>query len=323
MSAFLQSIVARARSLRKRVVFPEGDDERVRVAAERLARDKVVEPVLISSNNGIPGVSFVDPAASHKRETYASIYYARRRAKGLTEQEAHRIASKPLYLASLMLANGDADGLVGGALNTTAETVRAVIQCIGVHSDHRLVSSFMVLVHRDTQWGDRGVMIFADPAVVPDPTAHQLADIAIATAKNAARILTDVPRVALLSFSTKGSAAHPMAEKVIEAHRIVQVRAPDISVDGELQADAALVEAVGRSKSPGSPVAGRANVLIFPALDAANIGYKLAERLGGCLSLGPFLQGLNMPANDLSRGSSVDDIYYTTAITALQAEGVI
>ena len=323
MSAFLQSIVARARSLRKRVVFPEGDDERVRVAAERLARDEVVEPVLISSNNGIPGVSFVDPAASDKRETYASIYYARRRAKGLTEQEAHRIASKPLYLASLMLANGDADGLVGGALNTTAETVRAVIQCIGVHSDHRLVSSFMVLVHRDTQWGDQGVMIFADPAVVPDPTAHQLADIAIATAKNAARILSDTPRVALLSFSTKGSAAHPMAEKVIEAHRIVQVRAPDISVDGELQADAALVEAVGRSKSPGSPVAGRANVLIFPALDAANIGYKLAERLGGCLSLGPFLQGLNKPANDLSRGSSVDDIYYTTAITALQAEGVI
>ncbi len=323
MPAFLANVAERARALSKRVVFPDGDDARVRATAQRLAADKIVQPVLISADDGVPGVEFVDPKTSTSRGSYAAIYHERRRAKGVTEHEARQIASRPLYFASLMLAAGDADGLVGGALNTTAETVRALIHCVGVHADFRLVSSFMVLVHNDAQWGDNGVMIFTDPAVVPDPSADQLAEIAIAAASNAGRILREQPRVALLSFSTKGSAKHAMAEKVIEAHRIVQVRAPGLSVDGELQVDAALVDAVGRSKAPGSPVAGRANVLVFPALDAANIGYKLAERLGGCISLGPFLQGLNKPANDLSRGSSVDDIYYTAAITALQAAGEV
>lgn len=329
MSVFLTRIAEQARTLSKRIVFPEGDDARIRETAKKLAQEKIVRPVLISAEEGIPGVEFVNPKTSDARGSYAAIYHERRKAKGVTERETQQVVLRPLYFASLMLASGDVDGLVGGALNTTAETVRALIHCVGVHPDFRLVSSFMVLVHDDSQWGDNGVMIFADPAVVPDPSSDQLADIAIATARSAKRILRAQPRVALLSFSTKGSAKHPMVEKVIEAHRIIKVRSPTIqgaeslSADGELQADAALVDAVGRSKAPGSPVAGRANILIFPALDAANIGYKLAERLGNCVSLGPFLQGLNKSANDVSRGSSVEDIYYTAAITALQAGGKV
>jgi len=320
--SFLQSLVERASRLNKRIVFPEGDDPRVQTAAERLAREKVARPILIgSSGASMAGVEFIDPASSEKRRAYAALFHERRKAKGATQHEAQQIVLRPLYFACLMLANGDADGLVGGASNTTAETVRAAIYCIGVRPDFRLVSGFMVLIHPDTRFGSQGVMVVADPAVVPDPNSSQLADIAIAAAENGARFLSDPPRVAMLSFSTKGSAKHPMADKVIEAVRIIRARKPDLLVDGELQADAAIVPSVGQSKAPGSPVAGRANVLIFPDLNAANIGYKLAERMGGVQSLGPFLQGMLKPANDLSRGCSADDIFYTAAITALQAGG--
>ncbi|HUF44480.1 MAG TPA: phosphate acyltransferase, partial [Aestuariivirgaceae bacterium] len=283
MSAFLDRLAQQARTLNRRIVFPEGDDERVRVAAERLARDKVVQPILVGASDAAasPGVTLVNPASHPRREHYAGLFYERRRAKGVTQQEARTTAARPLYFASLMLAAGDADGLVGGASNTTAETVRAAIHCLGVHPDFRLISSFMLLVHPNEQFGSRGVIAVADPAVVPDPTPSELADIAIAAADNGRCFLSDPPCVALLSFSTKGSARHPMADKVIEALKIIQARRPDLVVDGELQADAALVESVGRSKAPGSAVAGHANVLIFPDLNAANIGYKLAERLGG------------------------------------------
>src|SRR6185295_17093494 len=283
---------------KKRIVFPEGTDKRVQEAAARLTREGLIEPILV-----------VGEPKPQDVEKYAALYFERRRSKGLTLMEAQQVARKPLYFASLMVAAGDADGAVGGAVNTTAETVRAALHCIGPAAGVRTVSGVFFVCVQDRGYGHDGVLAFADCGLVIDPSAVEIAEIAIATAHSTRTIIGTEPKVALLSFSTKGSAKHPFAEKMIEALRILRERAPDLDVDGELQADAALVASVGSSKAPGSTVAGHANTLIFPDLASGNIAYKLVERLGNGAAYGPFLQGLAKPVNDLSRGCSADDVY--------------
>ncbi|WP_366522810.1 phosphate acetyltransferase [Ignavibacterium sp.] len=318
----LNQIKEKARLKNKTIVLPESHDERVLKAAEILTKEKICKVITLGNPDkvksdaqklgvNLTGVEIIDHQPHPKFDEFSNIYYELRKQKGMTQEQAKETMKRDLFFAAMMLREGLVDGSVAGSFASTADVMKAGIQIVGMPEGISIVSSFFLMIFKDRTFS------FADCAVVPNPDAEQLADIAISTADNHKKLTGEEPLVAMLSFSTKGSATHELVDKVIKATELVKSKRPDLQVDGELQFDAAIIESIGKRKAPNSNVAGKANVLIFPDLNAGNIGYKIAERLGGAQAVGPMVQGLRKPFFDLSRGCSVDDIVNTTAINVL------
>ena len=328
----IDSIIARAKSNPQRIVLPESLEDRTITAADRALADGLAEIILIGNPEAIHAkaaelglkhiskVTIIDPATSEKTEQYAQLLFELRQKKGMTIEKARELVLDPLYFGCLIIKSGDADGQISGALSTTGETLRPALQIIKCAPGITCVSGAMLMVTQAPEYGEDGVLVIGDVAVTPMPDAGQLAQIAVCTARTARSVAGFAdPKVAMLSFSTKGSASHEVVDKVVEATKLAKELDPALKIDGELQADAALVPSVGAKKAPGSEIAGKANVLVFPCLEVGNIAYKLVQRLGHAEAIGPILQGIAKPVNDLSRGCSVDDIYKMVAITACQA----